>query len=288
MENEKPATVKRYAVLSMDIEDWYHLDYFQRDRCNASVSLLDGVDRYLDILEEESVPSSFFVLGELAKAVCGRLTKHSDISTHGWTHQRPLTMTENDFRADMKRAKAVLEDQFAREVQGYRAPCFSFDRRRLDILREVGFVYDSSRIQFSSHPLYGTLDMSGFERLRPWIFGLNDFCEFEVSTIRFLRQTLPVSGGGYLRLLPWPLMRSMLSRYLKHESFFVLYIHPFELSLQSDPALPAGTPWPTRLRFSLGRNEVAHRLRQLIALVKFHGFVFSTFSEVRQELLSQQ
>src|SRR3989442_648447 len=44
---------KRTAVLSMDVEDWYHLDYFHRPSCDASCSLLDGLDVYLELLARE-------------------------------------------------------------------------------------------------------------------------------------------------------------------------------------------------------------------------------------------
>ena len=41
----------RWAVLSMDVEDWYHLDYFQGAAPDRSVSMLAGLDVYLDLLE---------------------------------------------------------------------------------------------------------------------------------------------------------------------------------------------------------------------------------------------
>ena len=38
------------AVLSMDVEDWFHLDYFQRKFCNETYSMLDGLEKYLKVL----------------------------------------------------------------------------------------------------------------------------------------------------------------------------------------------------------------------------------------------
>jgi peptidoglycan/xylan/chitin deacetylase (PgdA/CDA1 family) len=270
----------------MDVEDWYHLDYFRRSDCNEAISLLDGLDRYLDILSEENIPSSFFVLGELATRVAHRIAYHPDIGIHGWSHRRPLTMSVAEFQNDIKRTKSALEDTLGREISGHRAPCFSLDRERLDVLQDMGFVYDSSRIQFGNHPLYGTINMSAFESLRPWIFQRNGFFEFELSTLEVFSRPIPVSGGGYLRLLPWPIMHVMLRKYLKTESMFVLYIHPFELSGKADPPLPVGTTWPTRLRFSRGRSTLECRLRQVIALLRAYGFTFSTFSQVRQDILA--
>jgi peptidoglycan/xylan/chitin deacetylase (PgdA/CDA1 family) len=276
---------KRYAVLSMDVEDWYHLDYFNREQCLTSSSLLDGLDRYLEILAREEIPSSFFVLGELAHTVVDRLRSQPDIGVHGWSHRRPLTLSEQEFAGEINRTKQVLEEALGRAVEGHRAPCFSIDRTRLEIVKTAGFTYDSSRIQFSSHPLYGTLDMSGFNAVRPWIFERDGFFEFEVSTVHYLRTTVPISGGGYLRLLPWTLMRHMLRRYLKQESLFVLYIHPFELSRKADPPLPAETRWPSRVRFSRGRGSTEQRLLKLIALLREFGFTFATFADVRKAMM---
>lgn len=48
------------VVLSIDVEDWYHLDYFDRHECDTNNSLLDGLDVYIELLESLSIPSSFF------------------------------------------------------------------------------------------------------------------------------------------------------------------------------------------------------------------------------------
>ena len=46
--------MKNVAVLSMDIEDWYHLDYFDSIECNKSYSMLDGLDNYCRIFSNQS------------------------------------------------------------------------------------------------------------------------------------------------------------------------------------------------------------------------------------------
>ena len=50
------------VILSMNIEDWYHLDYFDSSKCDKNYSLLDGINVYRDILQKHNIPSSFFVL----------------------------------------------------------------------------------------------------------------------------------------------------------------------------------------------------------------------------------
>lgn len=270
----------------MDVEDWYHADYLQKKKCDTSVSLLDGLENYLRILKEENVPSSFFVLGKLVSQVASLLRTQSDVGVHGWDHRRPLTLSPEAFKEDVRRAKAILEDQLGHEVQGYRAPCFSLDRHRLDLLQETGFGYDSSRMDFCTHPLYGKIDLTGYEKMRPGIFRCGEFFEFELSILKWFGCSIPVAGGGYFRLLPWSLNQTLLNHYLKRNSFYVFYIHPFELSLKPNPLLPKGTSISSRFRFSSGRKAVECHLRQIIALLRAHGFRFSTFTQVRQEIIT--
>lgn len=278
----------KLAVLSMDVEDWFHLDYFPRDACDATQSLLDGIDVYENLLATEGVVSTFFVLGELAASLVPRMGQHAksgnEIASHGWDHRRPLMLGLTEFQEDVRRAKNELESLLGSRVYGYRAPCFSLDRSRLDILRLEGYTYDSSRIETAVHPLYGKLDLAGFSQVRPWVFYDNGFTAFEVSTLKLGKLSVPISGGGYIRLLPWWLMKGMLSKYLSRESFYTLYIHPFELSPQPDPVLPLSTGFSTRLRFSRNRTLVPQRLRQVIRLLKSKGYRFTTFSGVCNEL----
>ena len=58
---------KKYAILSMDVEDWYHLDYFINKNFDRSYSLLDGLDRYVELLHDFQIPSSFFILSSMLK-----------------------------------------------------------------------------------------------------------------------------------------------------------------------------------------------------------------------------
>lgn len=272
----------KYALLSMDIEDWYHLDYLPQERCDSNQSLLDGIGVYAELLAEEGVPSTFFALGELASGLAPKLRDLSmaghEIACHGWDHCRPLDMELDSFREDIKRSKGELENVLGIEILGYRAPCFSLDRPRLEILRNHGFAYDSSRIEGAKHPLYGKLDLKDFNQVHPWVFHKEGFTVFEVSTLKLGRVSVPVAGGGYIRLLPWWMMKAMLSHYLSIESLYILYIHPFELSGRPDPELPSIIRFRTRLRFSRNRFVVPKRLRHLIGMLKRKGYHFTTFS----------
>lgn len=281
----------KVAILSMDIEDWYHLDYFNGMHCDKNYSLLDGINVYREILKKHNVPSSFFVLGEIAESLSSILNEiikeGHDIGSHGWNHIRPITMSVSDFYYDLERSKNIIEHIINRSIEGYRAPCFSLDRKRLNQVQKAGFSFDSSRIDFGSHPLYETLNMDSFELIMPNIFKKDEFFEFQVSTNLIYGKNIPISGGGYLRLLPWLISQRLIKSYLNQGELYTLYIHPFELSSKPNPPLPSTTKWYNKLRFGIGRSTVAEKLSMLICLLKKNGYRFMTFTSFRKELLEQ-
>ena len=281
--------MKPYAVLSMDVEDWYHLDYFSGLTPDRSSSMLDGLDVYLSLLERHSIRTTFFVVSELAETLGGTLRAMAaaghEIASHGVAHKRPLKMTVGEFADDLRQSKATLENVVQQSVEGFRAPCFSMDRPRLEEVRNAGYTYDSSRIDFTGHPLYGSLDVADFDAVSPGHAVQRGFHEFEVSTLPVLGKRLPVSGGGYLRIAPWAVMRPLIQWYVDRNPLYVLYIHPFELSLQPQPTAAAKLSLPQRLRFGLGRAGVARKLDKLVRLLKSDGFSFVTFRDLCQQLV---
>jgi polysaccharide deacetylase family protein (PEP-CTERM system associated) len=279
----------KWAVLTMDIEDWYHLDYFLRKKCDRSYSFLDGIEVFQEILADWRIPATFFVLGEMARDLRPKLqelkNQGHEIGIHGWDHHRPMTVAPEVFGQNVRRAKETVEDMLSVPVEGFRASCFSLDRERLDILRTADYGYDSSHILFRDHPLYGRLDLTGFQQVSPRIYHQGDFFEFQVSTIRLAGKQIPISGGGYIRFFPWMVLRRLLLKYLNQSELYVLYIHPFELSSRKKPPLPPGSTWTDGLRFQIGRYQVPRRIRALIRLLQERGFNFINFSSLRQELL---
>ena len=173
-------------------------------------------------------------------------------------------------------------------ILGYRAPCFSLDRERLEVVKKAGYMYDSSKIDFGIHPLYENINMTNFNQIQNNIYESDSFIEFEVSTKKFLGKNIPLSGGGYLRLLPWYISKKLIEAYLNSGDLYVLYIHPFELSSALNPLFPTESKWHTKFRFGMGRNTVAAKLSKLIMILKENGYRFTTFSSLRKELLNQE
>ena len=219
----------KYAVLSIDIEDWYHLDYIKKYSSNEiNYSMLDGLDYFLELVSKEKIPASYFILSSIILKVKDNLNfaikMGGDVNSHGIDHKRPLTMNDKDFTKDIIISKDQIENILGIKVNGYRAPCFSIDDKKLNLVRSHGYLFDSSKINFSNHPLYGQLKLDNYEQIKKNIYRKNNFFEFELPTQKFFNKFIPISGGGYLRSFPSYLYKYMLNNFIKNNYFF-FYIY---------------------------------------------------------------
>ena len=105
------------------------------------------------------------------------------------------------------------------------------------------------------------------------------FTEFELPTADFLNRKIPISGGGYLRIFPWMIMRKLVADYLATHQTYFLYIHPFELSKVS-PLSVDGAGVLRNFRFKYGQSRTPSKLKKLIELLKENDYEFTTFKSL--------
>lgn len=275
------------AFLTVDLEEWYHLDYLKEYRCRESgVRVLPQIFDFLDMLDEEGVKVTFFCVGEIADENAGILREiarrgHA-LGCHGLDHGLLTGKDLEQFVDETRRARAMIEAAAGREITGYRASCFTMERDKLDAVRRLGFTYDSSRIRFAQHPLYRNLDLSGFAQVEDLVYVQDGFTEYEIPTLDVMGYSIPISGGGYLRLLPFWLLRVLLGLYARKHENFTIYVHPFELTDVPLP-LPKGLGKATTFRCLVGRRGNLKKLRKVIRWLKKRGARFITLEEDRRE-----
>jgi polysaccharide deacetylase family protein (PEP-CTERM system associated) len=180
-------------------------------------------------------------------------------------------LTPAEFRNDTRRALAVIEDAAGAAVHAYRAPTFSITKRSLwalEILLELGFTVDSSIFPTQNH-LYG-IPSAPRQPFQIRIQG-SDLLEFPLPALKVGSWGLPVTGGAYLRLLPYRFQLLGLNRMARRGEPIVLYFHPWELD--SDQPRLASAFGPKFYHYAgLDRTEV--RLRRL-----FDAFSFGKLPE---------
>ncbi len=127
-----------------------------------------------------------------------------EVACHGFSHQLIYKQGEAVFREEARRSKHFLEDTIGAAVTGYRAASFSITQQSLwalDGLIDLGFEYDSSVFPIH-HDRYG---IPGAKREPGLITAPSGrtLVEFPMSAATFGPVRVPVSGGGYFRLLPY-------------------------------------------------------------------------------------
>ncbi|MBU0654464.1 MAG: polysaccharide deacetylase family protein [Gammaproteobacteria bacterium] len=214
-------------IFSADIEDWQQSVYdFDRE---VSSRVVRNTSRLLDILAKHSVTGTFFVQGMVAEKfpqLVKSITKAGhELACHSHTHRRIYDLTEAQFRDELHRSVALLEDISGEKVIGFRAPTFSVRDEFLDwycdALQSEGIVYDSSIMIATVRSCYGFTDDGILQRIRNR--GLDTY---PMSVSKLFGKNLPVMGGGYFRLYPYWFNRWLAKR-LDHNTS-VFYMHPYE------------------------------------------------------------
>jgi len=267
-------TDRRLGVITVDVEDYFQAEAL-RAHCprNRWDSLEDrteaNTDRLLDLLEGKGIRGTFFVLGwsadrhpELVRRIADR---GHEVASHGYDHELIYRQEPQVFRADVDRARKLLQDLSGQPVLGYRAPSYtvvSRTRWALDILAETGHVYDSSIFPIRRQK-YGIPDAPR----APHRVGKGDaLIEFPLPAVRVGGVNLPATGGAYTRLFPMMFQRWAVRRLLGEGIPVAVNVHPWEL----DPGQPRMELTPLRRLIHYGNlSRTEARLSSLLDLAQF-------------------
>jgi len=278
-----PPDPRMLNAFSIDVEDYFQVGAFEPTVARRDWNLFEprvatNTRRLLDLLGRFSARGTFFTLGWVAERWPELVREiHEaghELAIHGYDHRSVTSLSPDEFRADIRRSKQLVENASGAEVVGYRAPNYSIVRQTLwaaDILLEEGFRYDSSVFPIV-HDHYGIPDAPRF----PWTLrqnGQRTLVEFPISTVRLFGMNLPFVGGGYLRHLPMAFVRWGMRHVNRAEHKpVVVYIHPWELDPEQ-PRIPAAPL--TRLRHYRNLDKTEERLNALC-----REFRFGTMREV--------
>jgi polysaccharide deacetylase family protein (PEP-CTERM system associated) len=268
-------------LLTIDVEEWFHTSalepYLNRQKWHELESQVEkNVRLVLSLLEEHRTRATFFILGWVAERypyiVREIASLGHEIASHGYLHQLIYRLTPETFREYVLRSKQILEDITGTAISGYRATSFSVVKSTLwalDIIKEAGFVYDSSMFPVR-HDIYG---IDGIP-VMPFIHH-NGLIEIPPSTVRILGRNIPFAGGGYFRLYPYWLTKKGIQWLNQAGRPAVVYLHPWEL----DPYCPriAWADWRTGFRQYVNLQKTEPSLKKLLK-----DFTFSTALEYLQ------
>lgn len=263
---------KPVGAMTVDVEEWFHAHNLSipSEAWETLPSRVEhGVNELLSLFSETKTTATFFVLGWVAQRQKGLIRRirecGHEIACHGQAHRSIHEQSPVAFRADIRRAKSLLEDLTGRPARGYRAPNYSVTRATwwaLEEIRAAGFAYDSSIYPVRApHGRYGIVGMPK----RPFEV-LPGLWEYPLPVVRLLGKDWPAATGAYLRLFPMAVHRLALRQYRRRREPLVLNVHPWEL----DPHQPRrAAPLPRRVLHYSRLAQTRERLRDLLERAAF-------------------
>ncbi|MBC7407888.1 MAG: polysaccharide deacetylase family protein, partial [Arcicella sp.] len=219
-------------ILTFDIEEWFHIldnnsTKTEADWTKYPSRIHENMERIFQLLEETNQQATFFCLGWVARKhpdiIRAIANRGFEIATHSDLHQLAYQQSRSEFKNDLETSIKALEDITGKKIRAYRAPGFSIKQENkwvFEVLIENGIEVDCS--VFPAKRSHG-----GFEQ-----FGVAEPCwididgyrlkEFPINTVNGLGKSLIFSGGGYFRLIPYPILQQLTKR----SNYVMTYFHP--------------------------------------------------------------
>lgn len=258
-------------AMTIDVEDYFQVSAFASHIPRESWDYLpcrveQNMARIFALLDEKKVKATFFTLGWIAERypqiVHSIIKNGHELASHGYQHLRASDQTPDEFLDDISRSKKLLEDLGGQAVIGYRAPSFSIGTNNLwalDSLQEAGYLYSSS-IYPIKHDHYGMPEAPRF-KFYPRESG--SLIELPPTTVKFMGRNYPASGGGFFRLLPYQLSRSLI-KYVNQTDLqaCIFYFHPWEID--AEQPRQKNISIKTRFRHYVNLSQNESRIRSLL------------------------
>ncbi len=268
---------RRRALLTVDLEDYRSIRLRDHGQVSPTVHPAEverEVHLLLELFDSLGASATFFCVGrlaaDLAPSVWQEIVRSHPLGAHSFEHERVWQLGARRFEEDLRRTKAALEQVSGREVLSYRAPYFSNDGCNPwfgELLARAGIVIDSSqRLMLPPRGFRGTLPLLGSDGL---------VTEVPFPSLGIGGKRITVIGGTYFRLLPLPVVRSMLTQAERLGFLPMVYLHPYDLDPDALPLELNGARRTWRLRGGewmryAGRASAAARLRALGETYEFH------------------
>ncbi len=267
---------KPLNALSFDIEDWFHLvgidSVADRDRWSSLESLVQPYTEWIvQTVTEARVKATFFMLGWVADRypqIVKLIADHGhELGTHSYWHRKVCDLEPDTFRDDIRKSVDVIAAASGAAVRGFRATSFSItpgSEWAFDVLRESGLEYDASLFP-GTRADGGYLCPPGPHVMSDTPSGVG-LPELPMSVLTMGPVRLPFSGGGYMRLLPAPVIRACFARFHRRGLPVVVYLHPRDFATDC-PRVPM--PLHRRFKSHVGLDTTKDKLKMLLGRYRF-------------------
>lgn len=129
-------------------------------RSEGAYGVTTALPRILDMHDKLGVPGSFFFPAYVAEfnPEIVKLIKRSghDVGLHGYLHENVFTLSEEEERNIFIKSYNILCDVVGERVLGWSAPTWGVRKNTLELIAELGMIYDCSLMEYDEPYLIKT------------------------------------------------------------------------------------------------------------------------------------
>jgi len=237
-------------LLTFDLEYWFESLSIQKYlQGNEQDKIENFINNLIKLLQENNSTATFFVTEKVLNNEPELIKKinnnQHEIAIHSLDHKPLWDKNREDFDKELKILINKIEKLINKKPIGHRAVNFSLDKTTswtLKALNNNNFKYDSSIFPFKfpsflklifGKNVYG----NNLNLYVPYKINFKDLTEDTNSNLRELpisifhlgKIKLPLTGGIYVRMIPWFIFKFLLNWKLKKELACV-HFHTFDFA----------------------------------------------------------
>jgi len=270
-------------ILTFDIEDWFHIldneaSKSEKQWGNFESRLEYNMDKIFKVLDDNNQDATFFCLGWIARKHPKIIQKINElgyeIASHSDLHQLTYEFNKKQFSNDLESSIKSLEDITGKKIKSYRAPGFSITKENLWVFDEL--IKQGIEVDCSIFPVkraHGGLEQYGYREPAYIQREQGLIKEFPINFHTVLGKNIIFSGGGYFRLIPYPL----LTYFMNQSNYTMTYFHPRDFD--PDQPMMEGLNMIRKFKSYCGLSSSLSKLERLI-----EDFSFVSLSEANLKI----
>ncbi len=153
---------KKIGTIQVDLDAlWTNLEYYgHQSEISPDALFASSIPRFLDLFAKYNIKATFFLVGKDGESkekmeLIRRISKAGhEIANHTYSHVFGFRKLSNEEKIkEISKSEEIIYNIIGKKPCGFKTPGFDFDLETLNILRQRGYLYDSSIIPTPVYPL---------------------------------------------------------------------------------------------------------------------------------------
>ena len=266
--------MSKVAFMSMDVESYFDTSCLKNKKIDRDpkYNCAEEILTYANFLTKHHIKGTFFVtadfISEAKPYLLEAIKQGHEIALHCLHHQSYKHYKKEEFRKVILEAKKIVKDELGVEPVGFRFPRYEYKKELLEVLKEEGFIYDSSVVRPNK----------SYKRIKDFVLYKDGLVEFAPNIYKFPFKTVLLSGGGFYRFLKGKAMSKELKKHIAKHDSFMIYFHPFEIHKGYLP-VPWNILYVQKKYLRHNRDVYLDSLDKMVTYLKDNGYEFSNMKE---------